>query len=356
VVDQDDREGVCDGTRRRLRRCAWGARAFRVQVLSAKGGGGVTPVHARFTADGEAVRMPMPADPTSSSAARARGVALAMALALPAGAAGAPIAAADGDARLQPAQHARVALLADHASVRPGQRLLAGLRIVHDAGWHTYWVNSGDSGLATRYDWRLPDGASAGGIRWPFPERLPFGPLTNFGYGGSLLLPAELQVPATLREGDTFQVALRARWLICADTCIPDEATLSLALPVAGDARPSPDAAAFAATLARVPTPLPGVRGHAWRDATHVAAQVDGADFARDAARIDVFPLTPQVVASTPIEARLGRDGALRFRHPASDAFDRMPAQVAWAVGIHGRDGGFRAFEITVPGDDARAH
>lgn len=264
-------------------------------------------------------------------------------------------ASAAADPRLQPALHARVALLADHAAVRPGQRLMAGLRIVHDAGWHTYWLNSGDSGLATRFDWQLPAGAGAGSIRWPFPERLPTGPLTNFGYSNALLLPAELRVPANATPGTAFRIGLRARWLICADTCIPDEATLWLDLPVEARERPSADAAAFAAALARVPAPLREAEGHAWRDATHVAVQVDGADWARDAERIEVFPLTPQVVASTRIDARLGADGALRFRHPASEAFDRMPASVEWVIGLHGRDGGFRALQITLPGEDARA-
>ena len=259
------------------------------------------------------------------------------------------------DSRLQPTQHARVALIADHAVVRPGQSFMAGLRIVHDEGWHTYWSNSGDSGLATRYAWTLPAGAQAGDIRWPFPQRLPFGPLMNFGYSGALLLPAEISVPRGAKPGERFRASLRARWLICADTCIPDEATLTLDLPVADDAQTSADAPLFREALARVPTPLRTPQGHSWRDATHVATQIDGADFAKDAARIDVFPLTPQVVASSAIDARLGADGALRFRHPASDAFDRMPARVEWVIGVQRRDGRFDAFQISLPGEDARA-
>lgn len=265
----------------------------------------------------------------------------------------APAAAATQTNALTPTQHARVGLVTDHDAVRPGQTLQVGLRIVHDPGWHTYWINSGDSGLATRFDWTLPDGAQAGPIRWPFPERLPAGPLVNFGYSDTLLLPATLRVPDSLRAGERFRATLRARWLICAETCIPDEATLALDLAVARAPRTSAEAPAFAATLARVPEPLPAT-GHAWRDATHVAVQIDDAAWTRDAARIEVFPLTPQVVASTPIEARLGPDGALRFRHPASEAFDQMPARVAWAIGVHAPDGRFRAWEVALPGEDAR--
>jgi thiol:disulfide interchange protein DsbD len=260
------------------------------------------------------------------------------------------------DARLQPTLNARVALIADHQSVQPGQRLTAGLRIVHDPGWHTYWILPGDSGLATRYTWQLPDGASAGEIRWPFPERLPFGPLTNFGYSGALLLPVALTVPAQARPGERFKASLRARWLICADTCIPDEATLTLDLPVAARAVASTDAAAFAESLSRVPVAVAAPKGHSWRDATHVATQIDGAnDWVGDATRVEVFPLTPQIVASSPITASLGSDGALRFRHPASDAFDRMPERVEWVLGLHDRDGTLRVKHLTLPAEDARS-
>lgn len=256
---------------------------------------------------------------------------------------------------MTPTLHARVALVADHATVAPGQSFKAGLRIDHDPGWHTYWANPGDSGLATRFDWTLPEGASAGAIEWPLPERLAAAGLTNFGYSDSLLLPATLRVPATAAPGSRFRANLRARWLICEETCIPDEATLALDLPVAATARPSSEAAAFADAAARVPVAPHAPSGHSWRDATHVATQIDDADaMLRGATRIEVFPLTPQIVTSTRIEARLGPDGALRFRHPASEYFDRMPARVDWVIGAQGEDGRWRALQLSLPADDAR--
>lgn len=263
-----------------------------------------------------------------------------------------PLAAAP----MTPTLNARVALVADHAAVAPGQAFRAGLRIVHDEGWHTYWANPGDSGLPTRFDWTLPAGASAGAIEWPLPERLLASGLTNFGYSDALLLPATLRVPTSAVAGSRFRATLRARWLICEEACIPDEATLSLDLPIEAAPRASVDAADFEATAARVPVSPHAPSGHSWRDATHVATQIDAADaMLRGATRIEVFPLTPQIVTSTRIEARLGPDGALRFRHPASEYFDRMPERVEWVIGAQGDDGRWRALQIALPGEDARA-
>ncbi len=48
--------------------------------------------------------------------------------------------------------------------------------------WHTYWKNPGDSGLAPRLKWVLPENVTAGPIQWQPPSRFPIGPLMNYGY------------------------------------------------------------------------------------------------------------------------------------------------------------------------------
>ena len=40
--------------------------------------------------------------------------------------------------------------------VSPGKTIWLGLRIAHAPNWHTYWKNSGDSGLPTTLRWQLP--------------------------------------------------------------------------------------------------------------------------------------------------------------------------------------------------------
>ncbi|GIX39374.1 MAG: thiol:disulfide interchange protein DsbD [Silanimonas sp.] len=261
----------------------------------------------------------------------------------------------DADPRLVATQHARVALLADHAAVAPGQRFHAGLRIVHAPGWHTYWLNPGDSGLPTRYDWILPEGATASDIRWPMPERKPIGELTNFGYEGVLLLPAELSVPPQAAPGERFRARLRARWLICEEICIPDEATLELDLPVEAQARPSADSPAFAAALAAVPQTEPGWRGVTRRDAEGITVEVQGCSVALDGAeRIEVFPVTPQIVANHRIEAAHDAAGVLRFHHPASEYYAGMPATVDWVL-VREDGETRRAFAVSLRGEDALA-
>src|SRR6266496_5868662 len=153
--------------------------------------------------------------------------------------------------------HVEAELISDNAALVPGQPATMALRLSIEDGWHTYWRNPGDSGLPTTLDWKLPPGFRAGAIEWPTPKALPVGPLVNYGYDGTVLHLVKLDVPADLKLGSTVDLAARADWLVCKETCIPDGADLKLALPVAehaaGDAR---WAQAIAAARAALPQRL----------------------------------------------------------------------------------------------------
>jgi len=155
------------------------------------------------------------------------------------------------------APHVRVELLTEATSVEAGHDLSAGIRFALDDGWHVYWRNPGDSGEAPTVAWTLPAGFVAGELEWPQPEAIAVGPLTNFGYDGTVLLPTTIRVPHELPAGAPVELRAQVKWLVCdADECIPGSATLATTVPV-GPGAPAPAAAAFAAARARLPTALP---------------------------------------------------------------------------------------------------
>ncbi|MCB1138119.1 MAG: thioredoxin family protein [Leptospiraceae bacterium] len=93
------------------------------------------------------------------------------------------------------------------------------LEIELDPGWHTYWINPGDSGAALQANWRLPAGATEPEILWPPPIRIASGPLMTYGYEGRVFF-------GFLFEGSAPPEAfgLELEWLECADICIPAKA------------------------------------------------------------------------------------------------------------------------------------
>jgi thiol:disulfide interchange protein len=115
--------------------------------------------------------------------------------------------------------------------VEPGKPVWVGLQLTHQPEWHTYWKNSGDSGLPTQLDWQLPAGIDPGEIAWPTPKKIPIGTLANYGYEKTVLLP----VPLTVAPGfgaNELVVKLKAAWLVCRKECIPQEGEFALSIPV----------------------------------------------------------------------------------------------------------------------------
>jgi len=278
---------------------------------------------------------------TLKSSRLAGALILAFALGLTAGTTLAqPVRADNVDAELTAATDAVV----------PGQPLVVGLRLKHDEHWHTYWQVPGDSGLPTRIQWKLPPGWSAGPIEWPLPERLPVGPLMNFGYEGEVLLLTTLTPPANLKAGADVALAARGDWLICKDVCIPGGADLKLQLPVRDSAGPSRRAALFAATRARVPAPI---------QLQNAEAVIDGSrlqlSFVRAGAstQFDFLPLEEGRIdpaAKQPVKREGERVSVwLTAADPVAPDFNRLKGVVVAEGGPMNADRGGWAGVIDIP-------
>ena len=189
---------------------------------------------------------------------RARTCVFAIAFLCAAGAtvAGAGIASAQD--RSPGGRHVSVSLVSETHNAVPGRPLRLALRQQIEAGWHTYWLNPGDSGLPTTIEWTLPQDFKAGPIAWPIPKRIAYGPVVDYGYEDEVLLPVDIDVPARLAPGTDIVIAAHASWLVCADTCIPEDAQLSISIPAAAETEADPQwAERLASNRAHLPLPNP---------------------------------------------------------------------------------------------------
>src|SRR5689334_992812 len=71
------------------------------------------------------------------------------------------------------AANTQARLLLSQETAKPGDTVLAGVHLHMNPGWHTYWKNSGQSGLPTQIEWQLPTGVTAEAIQWPIPKKVP---------------------------------------------------------------------------------------------------------------------------------------------------------------------------------------
>jgi len=139
-----------------------------------------------------------------------------------------------------------------------GGTLQAGLVLTIEEHWHVYWINAGDSGEPPSIQWTLPDGMTAGPMGFPPPQRLPLGPLMDFGYEDQVAFPVLLTASPSMKPGKVHLDA-KVNWLVCASVCLPGKAHLGLDVDVV----PGPVAApalvgALGAGVSALPKSLPG--------------------------------------------------------------------------------------------------
>lgn len=158
-------------------------------------------------------------------------LALLVLAATPAADAATPLATIETD-------HVRAEILARDAAVAPGETVQIAIRHRLDDGWHTYWLNPGDSGEPPIVEWTLPEGAEAADLRFPAPSRIPYPPLMNHGYTGAFTLLSAITVPDDWPVGEPLPVALRMDWLVCEQICIPEGGEATFAIPTAAETAP----------------------------------------------------------------------------------------------------------------------
>ncbi len=154
--------------------------------------------------------------------------------------------------------HVTAELITESTSLQVGHPFDVALHLHMDPGWHTYWINPGDAGLATTIKWTLPPGIqAAGAIEWPTPEEHNMGPLVTYGYGGDVYLLTRVTPISALAGELPSQLELKAHaaWLVCQEECIPGKADLAVTLDLK-PGTPAPDPARkafFDALRARLP-------------------------------------------------------------------------------------------------------
>jgi thiol:disulfide interchange protein DsbD len=150
------------------------------------------------------------------------------------------------------AAHTHVELLLSANPARPGDIIWAGVDLKMDAGWHTYWKNPGDSGIATTIKWDLPPGVTAGEIQWPLTEKLPPAEVTTYGYEHEVMLLVPLTLAMNLPPGPLVLKADVA-WLECEEQCVPGNTNAEATLTIGGETKASANAVVIESWKKKVP-------------------------------------------------------------------------------------------------------
>ena len=238
-----------------------------------------------------------------------------------------------------------------------GQTFWLGLSLQHQAHWHTYWRNPGDSGLPTQLTWTLPEGISAQEIQWPVPKKIAIGSLTNYGYEDTTLLVVPMRVAPQFKAQTPLRIQLQAQWLVCRQECIPQEGTFALNLPTQGAT--APHSAAFEAALQAQPQTWPTSPRHkatATLNAagTRLSLHIAGLPDSWHGRALTLFPITPDIVVNTlsapQRAAAQWKAGVWSTDWPVSPERMDSPPQLRWLLTLDGQSAAAGpSFDITTP-------
>ncbi|HWX49766.1 MAG TPA: protein-disulfide reductase DsbD domain-containing protein [Roseomonas sp.] len=243
-------------------------------------------------------------------------------------------------------ERATLTLAAEVDAVAPGQPFRLGLRQVLAPGWHTYWRNAGDAGAPPEITFTAPEGTRTTGFDWPAPQRIPFGPLVNYGYEGHVLLPLTVTPPASLKPGEVFTLEAQANWLVCEQVCVPEEGSFRLDFPVEAAARPDPALAGpFREAEAALPRPSPWPASIGFEGESG-GLHLEGTDLTPATVReAFFFPAEPTVLDHAAPQPLAVADGALRLGLTRSTA-PLPPGPVAGVVVLTDAAGTRSAYSI----------
>jgi len=155
------------------------------------------------------------------------------------------LAATPAFATADPARYMPAELVAETLAPKPGSTILVGFRMAPKPGWHGYWSNPGDSGIAPSVEWSAAKGLSFGRLLHPPPTLISADGISSYVHEGAHVLLARMRIGRGGVPGTPLPIEAKLSWAACTATqCVPLHATFSLDL-VAGDGTPSADSAAL---------------------------------------------------------------------------------------------------------------
>lgn len=131
----------------------------------------------------------------------------------------------------EPTQGVDMTLVSSVKTVAPASTFTVGLTIHHHPGFHTYWKNPGAVGYPIQMKWKLPEGFTAGEVRWPVPEMSSMAGHPVFGYERDVTLLVDLTAQLELPDGE-LEFHADVSWMACSDSCHPDNRRFSVSIPV----------------------------------------------------------------------------------------------------------------------------
>jgi thiol:disulfide interchange protein len=145
----------------------------------------------------------------------------------------------------QKAPDVTLTLLSSVSEAAPGEAFELALKFEFPTGFHIYWENPGDSGMAPQVNWKLPEGFVAGPLRFPAPKRHEASGLITYVLEGSPILLTTVTPGKDATVGENAKIEADVSWLVCKESCFRGSKSVNISIPIANASRPVEDDITF---------------------------------------------------------------------------------------------------------------
>jgi len=130
------------------------------------------------------------------------------------------------DAKAVKTDHAEISIIGKNNIISEPGTIDLGYKFIFTPGWHTYWINPGDSGGPPNFQSNQIKGWKINQNLWPGPQTIEYPPLMTYGYENEVVFPFKLEIA----DLENKEADINIKFLVCDDICVPEEANLKLIL------------------------------------------------------------------------------------------------------------------------------
>ncbi len=116
-------------------------------------------------------------------------------------------------------------VFANRRAVTTGDGFEVAVVLTTNPGWHIYWKNSGEAGLATKVEVEFAGsgmGSKVGAVEFPLPTKfVEPGGIVDFGYTGRTVFLVPVVAADRMAEAMMTTIVVKASWLCCKGSCVP---------------------------------------------------------------------------------------------------------------------------------------
>ena len=122
--------------------------------------------------------------------------------------------------------HAEISIIGNNNIISKTGTIDLGYKFKFTSGWHTYWINPGDSGGPPTFNVNKTNGWILGENFWPGPTKIEYPPLMTYGYVDEVVFPFTVDI----KNLDDKASSIEVKFLVCDEICVPEKAELNLVM------------------------------------------------------------------------------------------------------------------------------